>query len=190
MSDPRPGGIRAYQRRQTQQRILTAARQLFAETGYERTTIRAVATAAGTDPGLVMRYFGSKQKLFDQVAEMPADDLGAGTPEEVTERILASLAAKLTAEPTATLAMLRSMLTHPDAATQVRTSATEQERQLAAAIAAPDAPVRAGLIGAVTLGTVVARHLLHLDGLRTATPDQVTTLLRPLIQALMTPAPH
>ena len=46
---------RVEQRRRTEERILTAARQLFGEHGYDRTTIRAVATAAGSDPGLVMR---------------------------------------------------------------------------------------------------------------------------------------
>ena len=31
---------------------------MFAELGYDRTTIRAVARAAGVDGGLVMHYFG------------------------------------------------------------------------------------------------------------------------------------
>ncbi|WP_279583306.1 helix-turn-helix domain-containing protein [Fodinicola feengrottensis] len=55
---------RADRRRNTQERILAEARGLFAERGYERTTIRAVATAAQVDPALVMQYFGSKEELF------------------------------------------------------------------------------------------------------------------------------
>ncbi|NUR95130.1 MAG: helix-turn-helix transcriptional regulator, partial [Kribbellaceae bacterium] len=58
MSEPTPRSSRAQQRIETQDRILAAARQLFAEAGYDRTTIRAVATAAQVDPGLVMHYFG------------------------------------------------------------------------------------------------------------------------------------
>ena len=50
---------RAEQRRRTEARILTAARQMFADVGYDRTTIRAVAAAVGVDAGLVMHYFGS-----------------------------------------------------------------------------------------------------------------------------------
>ncbi len=94
-------------------RILTAARQLFAESGYDRTTIRAIATAARTDPGLVMRYFGSKEALFTRVAQITTDGPLAGSPEQVAELLLASLSKKLRAEPVGTTAMLRSMLTHP-----------------------------------------------------------------------------
>jgi AcrR family transcriptional regulator len=182
---PAAPGVRARRRQQTEQRILAAARQLFAEAGYERTTIRAIAAAAHTDPGLVMRYHGSKQQLFDQVAAMPVEHLEAGGPDQVAERVLASLSAKLDAEPTATLAMLRSMLTHPDAGIQVRDSANRQEKELARAIPADDAEVRAGLIGAITLGTLIGRHLLQLDGLRSASPEQITDLLSPYIHSLM-----
>jgi AcrR family transcriptional regulator len=178
-------GIRVRQREETQQRILTAARHLFAQVGYQRATIRAIASAADTDPGLVMRYFGSKQELFSQVATMSPDDGLTGTPAEVTEYLLTSLAAKLTEEPSATLAMLRSMLTHPEAAEEVRAAANHQERQLATAIAADDAEVRAGIIGAITLGTLIARHLLQLNGLAVATPAHITSLLRPCLQSLI-----
>jgi AcrR family transcriptional regulator len=188
MAANRGDGIRVQQRRDTQRRILAAARQLFAEVGYEKATIRAIAAAAGTDPGLVMRYYGSKQQLFDQVADMPAEDVTRGTPDQIAEAILASLAAKLTTEPTATLAMLRSMLTHPGAADQVRAAVVHQERQLAAAVDGEDAAIRIGLVGAITLGTVIARHLLQLDGLRQAPPDRIVELLRPYIHDLLAPA--
>ena len=48
----------------TQEAILTAARESFLTQGYEGTTIRAVARAAGVDPALVSYYFGSKGDLF------------------------------------------------------------------------------------------------------------------------------
>ncbi|HMG62097.1 MAG TPA: helix-turn-helix domain-containing protein, partial [Streptosporangiaceae bacterium] len=59
MTTPRPGS-RAEQRRRTEARILAAAAAVFVADGYERATIRAVASAAGVDAGLVMHYFGSK----------------------------------------------------------------------------------------------------------------------------------
>jgi hypothetical protein len=133
----------------------------------------------------VMRYFGSKQELFSRVAGMSPDEGLTGTPGEVTEYLLTSLAAKLTEEPSATLAMLRSMLTHPEAAEEVRAAANRQERRLAAAIAADDAQARAGIIGAITLGALVARHLLQLNGLAAATPAQITSLLRPCLHSLV-----
>ena len=68
MTTPRPGS-RAEQRRRTEARILDAASRIFFAAGYERTTIRAVASAAGVDAGLVMHYFGSKQELFRRVID-------------------------------------------------------------------------------------------------------------------------
>jgi TetR/AcrR family transcriptional regulator, regulator of cefoperazone and chloramphenicol sensitivity len=48
-------------------RIRDAALEQFAEFGYERTTIRGVAAAAGVSLGLVRHHYGSKQALRDAV---------------------------------------------------------------------------------------------------------------------------
>lgn len=45
----------------TRDRILNEARRLFAELGYERTTIRAIAAAANINASMVMRYWGCKE---------------------------------------------------------------------------------------------------------------------------------
>jgi AcrR family transcriptional regulator len=52
-------------------RILIAAREAFAETGWAGTTIRAVARAADVDPALVYHYFGSKEGLLDAATNPP-----------------------------------------------------------------------------------------------------------------------
>ena len=44
--------------------ILAAARALFAEHGYDRATIRAIAEQAGVDPALVYHYFADKHALL------------------------------------------------------------------------------------------------------------------------------
>ena len=49
--------------------ILAAAKQRFAESGYERATIRAIAADANIDPSMVMRYFGNKDQLFAAAAD-------------------------------------------------------------------------------------------------------------------------
>src|SRR6201996_5705203 len=119
MPTPRPGS-RAEQRRRTEARILDAAGQIFLTAGYERTTIRAVASAAGVDAGLVMHYYGSKQELYRRVIEAaPVPEL-SGTPAEAAEQILAGLADRLASAPGASLALLRSMLTNPQAARAAR----------------------------------------------------------------------
>src|SRR5699024_3394281 len=52
-------------------RILEAARVLFAEHGYTRTTLRAIAADAGCDVALIPHYFGNKQGLFDAATPLP-----------------------------------------------------------------------------------------------------------------------
>ena len=174
---------RVEQRRRTETRILTAARQLFGEHGYDRTTIRAVATAAGSDPGLVMRYFGSKEKLFALASAIPADGPIEGSPDQIAEQLAIGLTQKLADEPSVALAALRAMFSHPEAADEVRSAITAQQRQVAAQLPGEDAVLRSGVIGALTLGLVIGRHLVRLDGLDAA-PDEVMAVAGPLIDTL------
>lgn len=180
----RPTGSRAEQRRRTEERILEAATRSFFDLGYERTTIRAVATAAGVDAGLVMHYFGSKQALFQRVIDAaPVPDLDA-EPGQVAEHILAGIAGRLENEPAASLSILRSMLTNPEAAEAVGAAAQRYQANLIAAIPAEDAGLRAAIISAVILGITVSRHLIKSDELADADPEQVVELLRAGIQSL------
>lgn len=185
MSEAR--STRAERRRNTEARILAVARALFAERGFERTTIRAVATGSGVDPALVMQYFGSKQELFDQAVRIPADSGHTGGAEELADLLLALLGMKLGGLSETSLATLRSMLTHPDAAEHARASLGTQIDQISAAVEADDARLRAALITASVVGVVVLRELLDLPDLRDATPEQIATALRPALLALADP---
>jgi AcrR family transcriptional regulator len=180
---PRPGS-RAEQRRRTEARILDAATQIFFSAGYDRTTIRAVASAADVDAGLVMHYFGSKQELFRRVIDAAPVPGVSGEPGQTAEQILAGLASRLASEPAASLALLRSMLTNPEAASAASDGITRYQAQIAQAIPADDAGLRAAIISAITLGIAVSRHLLKADELATADPAQVIQLLRPCVQSL------
>ena len=138
MTTSRPGS-RAEQRRRTEARILDAATQAFFTAGYDRTTIRAVAAAAGVDAGLVMHYFGSKRQLYQRVIDAaPVPEIG-GTPTEAAEQILATLADRLASAPGASLALFRSMLTNPEAASAASAGIVRYEAQIAQAIPAADA---------------------------------------------------
>src|SRR3954471_10482095 len=176
---------RAEQRQQTETRILAAARRLFGEHGFDRTTIRAIAIEADSDPGLVMRYFGSKEKLFAQAAAMPVDGPIEGSPEEIAGQLTAELTEKLAGEPTAALAALRAMFSHPEAAEEVRAAMSAQQRQVAAQLPGKDAVLRSGVIGALTLGLVISRHLVRLEGLD-ASPEELIAVVGPLIEELTT----
>ena len=189
MTTPPPGS-RAEQRRRTEARILEAAAQAFLTAGYERTTIRAVAAAAGVDGGLVMHYFGSKQELYRRVIDAAPVPEISGTSADATEQLLASLAERLDNEPVASLALLRSMLTNPEAATAASAGIARYQAQIARAIPASDADLRAAIISAVTLGVTVCRHLIGSGELAEADPARVVELLRPCLRSLTAqPAP-
>lgn len=189
MTIPRPSS-RAEQRRRTEARILDAAARVFVADGYERTTIRAVASAAGVDAGLVMHYFGSKQELYRRVIDAAPVPEVNGTPAEATEQILATLADRLASAPAASLALLRSMLTNPEAASAASAGIARYEAQIAQAIPADDAGLRAAIISAVILGIMVSRHLIRSDELASANPAQVIELLRPCVLSLAASPDH
>lgn len=177
---------RAERRRRTEERILSAARAIFAERGFQRATIRAVAAAAEVDPALVMQYFGSKQALFERAVSIPSIPPLEGDLEPV-EELLGRIGMKMGPLPQATVAMMRSMLTHPDAAEEVRGKLDGQVAQLAGAIGPDDAALRAGLMVATMLGVTIAHQLLDLTALRDASPERIAEILRPALHALAEP---
>ncbi len=70
----------------TRRALYGAATQLFARDGYESTTLRSIARAAGVSPGLLYRYFPSKRsvvlELYDELSlefATRAEDLPRGT---------------------------------------------------------------------------------------------------------------
>lgn len=58
---------RALAKQRTRERVLSAARQLFSERGYEGATIRDIAQAAGMSTGAVFASFSDKSELFDEI---------------------------------------------------------------------------------------------------------------------------
>jgi AcrR family transcriptional regulator len=183
--DADPPASRADQRRRTEARILDAAARLFVADGYERTTIRGIAQAAGVDGGLVMHYFGSKQQLFERITHGSPAQPPTGTPEQICEQLLAQIGNSLTHQPVHSLALLRSMLTHPEAAQAARDGAARYQEQLSQALPGADARLRAELVTAVVVGVVVSRHLLKTGEMADADPERITGLLRPCLRSLL-----
>lgn len=54
---------------------MKSARELFARNGIHKTSIRAVAAAAGVDSALVHHYYGTKERLFAAAIEIPIDPM-------------------------------------------------------------------------------------------------------------------
>ena len=86
--------------RRTRERILEAALVLFADRGYEATTMRDVAREAGASLGLAYRYFASKEefalalymRLAEESEEWAREGLAGGT---IAERFEWAMVAKL-----------------------------------------------------------------------------------------------
>jgi AcrR family transcriptional regulator len=66
-------GIRAAKKRETRQAILQAAVRLFAERGYDGTSIEDLARAAGIGKATVYGYFREKREIFLAFCEEEID---------------------------------------------------------------------------------------------------------------------
>lgn len=60
--------LRDRQKQHRRDSMLDAARQLFVETGYSRTTMDAIAERAEVGVATVYNYFGNKETLFAELA--------------------------------------------------------------------------------------------------------------------------
>ncbi|MFE7116119.1 TetR/AcrR family transcriptional regulator [Streptomyces sp. NPDC057654] len=185
---PSPHRSRADRRRATELRILNSARELFAEKGFDRTTIRAVATTADVDPALVMQYFGSKRELFTQAVQASPALPTATDTDTLVDQLLATLDLKLGGHPEGTLVMLRSMLTDPAAADHVRVTLDRQIDSVSASLpAAEDPELRAALVITTLLGVTIGHQFLGLAALRDVSADRIASLLRPAFKVLAGP---
>lgn len=185
----RPGPSR------TRDQILRAARDLFAERGYARTTIRAVAAAAEVHQGLVHHYFGSKEQLYREALDPTVD------PWEVLTRLLDDtprdrFAAALTRQFVSTWrdpvlgpqlrARARRAYGDPDTTSLIRAHLqTVLIPRFATALQVPEANMAAALshlIGLTLLDTVIA-----VEQLSQLSNDDLIALAEPAISRYLTP---
>lgn len=183
---------REERRRRTEAGILDAARELFAEVGYERTTIRRVAARAGVDPALVMQYYGSKDGLFAASARWHVDHKRV---EHVSREDLPSTALddfftgfEDPAQREGSLALMRNCLTHERARVIMRDEVIcDKQAALARTIGGDDAALRAGLLAATMIGLTLSRHLLEIPAVAAASREDIERVLEPVLKALVDP---
>lgn len=181
---------REERRRRTEACILQEARRLFAEEGFDRATIRAVARRTGVDPALVMQYFGSKEDLFAAAMKGAHGGGFARTAprEEIPSAVLQDVLRKFEEadDREAAVALLRNFLTHPEANRIMRDEVMcAVTRDMAQTIGGPDAQLKAALMLSCAAGMALARYLLELPGLAGAAPSDVERLLVPALRALL-----
>jgi len=76
-------GQREEQKLRTRARIVAAARKLFADPGYEATTIRMIAAEAGVAAGSVFTTFESKEDVLFAITGEMFDDIAGRVAERL-----------------------------------------------------------------------------------------------------------
>ena len=179
----------------TRTAILDAARESFGASGYAGTTIRGIARTAGVDPALVHRFFGSKESLFGASLALPFDPaellpmILAGGPDRLGERLVRTFLGIWDATPGQgpMLALLRSAVADETAAASLRDFLTRALfAPLAETVGADHAGLRASLVGLQMIGLAVARYVVRLEPLASATPDELAPALGRTIDAYLT----
>ncbi|MGW2052031.1 TetR/AcrR family transcriptional regulator [Streptomyces sp. NPDC001858] len=175
----------------TRQRILQAARRKFAEVGYERGTIRAIAAEAEVDKSSVIQYFGSKDSLFREAVrwDIPVPELTADDPAQTVENLVRGMLGAWAADPDTPMAvLLRASMTSEEAAEILRGRVTGQGVEpLAAVVGAPDARLRAALCSAMMMGIASQRYLLRMPDLAAADTEDILRLVVPVLRGLIAP---
>ncbi|NED92760.1 helix-turn-helix transcriptional regulator [Streptomyces sp. SID11233] len=175
-----PSEERRRDARATRRRLLEAARDLFAERGYEGTTVRSIAALAGVNQALLFRYFGSKRGLLTEVVALGGlEQLRETPPEELFETALRSMLTRSAegSEDRSLEVYLRSVGRGDEAAGTLRELGEEYRSALAGLSGAPDAVLRADLAMAWLLGIGLMRTVVAREPLAGAEPDDVCRLV-------------
>jgi AcrR family transcriptional regulator len=169
---------------ETKAAILTAARERFGTAGFQAATIRAIAADAGVDPAMVMRYYGSKDKLFAAAADFDLrfPDLASVDRSNIGRSLVRHFLERWEGDD-ALVILLRSSATNDEAAQRMRQIFETQLQPLVANVA-PDAESqwRAGLIATQIMGMAFCRFVLRLAPVVAMTRDEIVESLGPTIQ--------
>jgi AcrR family transcriptional regulator len=139
---------------------------------------------------MVMRYFGSKEKLFAAAAEfdlrlpdlsqLPREEIGAALINHFLDRW---------EDDESLQALLRASVTNAVAAERMRELFAEQLSPLVKSLVDPsEAATRTGLVATQTLGFALCRYVLALPPVVALTREEAIAWLAPTINRYLTGA--
>jgi AcrR family transcriptional regulator len=174
---------------ETREAILAVAREMFADKGYDGTSLRAIARAAGVDPALVHHFFGTKEGVFVEAMRFPVDPSVVlphllSLPRERLGETIVRTFLQVWGDPdrrAPLLAMLRSAMTNERAAAMMREFVTSA--LLGRAEAAGSVP-RLSIQAAVgqMIGVMILRYVLRVEPMASASEDELVELVAPTLQ--------
>ena len=180
----------------TKQSILESARTAFAEVGYDKASVRAIAAVAGVDPALIHHYFGTKEKLFLATMNLPINPAEvvpkamAGPREQAGERLVALLISVWDSPAgIAAVGLLRSAMSNEWTARLLREFVVTQVLRRAVAELQVDekqAQTRAALVATQIGGLVMVRYVLKIEPVASAPAEQLVAAIGPAVQRYLT----
>ncbi|MGW4484589.1 TetR/AcrR family transcriptional regulator [Amycolatopsis sp. NPDC004368] len=178
----------------TRTALVEAARAVFAEHGYERATVRAIAGRAGVDAAMVNHWFGGKEGLFAQaVLELPFSPiellgtLRDGPDDEFGERIVRTFVTRWDGVGGETFqALVRSVASHELAATVLREFFSKFFAEIIADMGSGDAALRTSLCASQLVGIGVIRYIARFEPMVAADVDTLVKAIAPTVQRYLT----
>ena len=175
----------------TRDEILAVARRRFATRGYDATSLRSIAADAKVDPALLIHYFGTKEGLFAAATGLPGrlSELFAGRPDaslrEFSESLVRVYLQVVDGDQSrnAILALVRSAVSNDQAATMLREFLTaELLPVIGRSTGHQNGPLRASLVAAQLMGLAMLRHVVKVEPVAKASPDEIVALVAPVIE--------
>ena len=167
MNSKAPKPPKSRDRERTRANIMDAATRAFSRQGYPRANVRDIAAEAGITAALIVRYFGSKEKLFEE-AVAHAFDLGRAFENTDKSVLGRAIVAHLFAEPQDSdlLAMLLRAASDPTMNSRIRRLVQVRIfRPMVKLIGGEDAEHRATLLLSLVSGLWLYRFMLPLKTL-------------------------
>ena len=172
--------------------ILQAAREVLTERGYAQATVREIARRAGVTHGLVMRHFGTKERLFIQALPGPRvlATVVPGDLDTLPQRIAEAFVAQTESADGEHMlvALIRSAASGEGAAMPLYAAVARETTATFRQVLGPGTEVYSDLLGSLLIGVTFARHVARTGFLAELTPDELTGYLVAAIGALLAPA--
>ncbi|MGW6282772.1 TetR/AcrR family transcriptional regulator [Kribbella sp. NPDC055071] len=168
--------------------ILRAARKAFARHPYTVVTLRGIAADAGVSAALIVKHFGSKESLFEQVADFSeaAELLLAGPDDELGRHAVLTLVNYRRENNQDLLLRVVFAAGSGDERALIREHFRDQvTRAFAARLTGADAGLRAELITAQLLGLGATLAVDKTGPVATASPETIADVYAPSLQALI-----